>query len=216
MPYFRIHNSELIINNFKSTPASYLFRSKESKKFRLLRLLRSGGQGFTLIELLVVLAVIGILATIVLANYNNFGQKQAVKNAAAELKSNLRKYQTLAISGQKNPTQVAIGSGCNSSSETMQYYQVEFDLTNNKYRSVLHCTTANVDLPWVNLPSGVSISFDPGWLFPQVINFKPIDEGVELTCNGAPADLVYLELANSAVTYRVYVTNTGEINDHKQ
>src|SRR3972149_9513129 len=83
--------------------------------------------GFTLIELLVVLAVIGILATVVLANYNNFGQKQAVTNAAGELKSDLRKYQTLAISGQKNP--VPASPNCydptDPSLHPMDYYSVK-------------------------------------------------------------------------------------------
>src|SRR3990167_302345 len=86
----------------------------------------SSNGGFTLIELLVVLVVIGILATVVLANYNNFGKNQQVKNAAAELKSNLRKYQTLAISGQKNPdpTNPLCYDAADPTAHTMEFYFV--------------------------------------------------------------------------------------------
>lgn len=58
--------------------------------------------GFTLIELLIVIAVISILATIGVPVFTTFNKNQTLKNAASELKSNLRFAQNKAVSGDKS------------------------------------------------------------------------------------------------------------------
>ena len=163
-------------------------------------------RGFTLIELLVVMAIIGILSTIVLANYNNFGARQEVKNAAAELKSNLRKYQTYALAGQKNPNQTGT---CTSLS--MRYYYMEIDSTStpNRYRAVLDCTSATDPLPWVALQKDFSISVVSCINFE--LQFLPTNQGVVLTCDGNSAGQINFKVVKGTIFSDVYVTSSGEI-----
>jgi len=59
-------------------------------------------KGFTLVELLISVAIIAILSTIGVASFNNYSGREAAKNAAFELQSELRKYQNYMISGQQN------------------------------------------------------------------------------------------------------------------
>lgn len=57
--------------------------------------------GFSLIELLVVIGLFGLAASLVTASYLGFEKGQRVKNAAAQLKSDLRLVQNKALSGDK-------------------------------------------------------------------------------------------------------------------
>ncbi len=181
-----------------------------------------GKKGFTLVELIVVLAVIGILATIMLANYNDFGARQEVRNAAEELKSNLRKYQTFAISGQKNPTNLPDGSGCNDDTRTLDNYSVVVDdtVTPIRYRAVLNCVDNNttpptplpaVELPWVDLPEDFAVSTSCAVVSDLTIIFNPINEGVELRCVATSQTNAHISIVGDAI-YQVNINDTGEIN----
>lgn len=197
-------------------------------------------KGFTLIELLIVVAIIGILSTVVLANYNNFGARQSVKNAAAQLKSELRKYQNFAISGQKRPDPNNTTCTSTSPERKLDYYWILS--SPSVYRAIITCSTdtnvpSNVLLsdtfPWsgniivsaIGYEDSGSVSSCPGLQVIQV-RFMSTNQGVSLLCGFFGAidvsdlggDRVYFELTNSdnSVTYRVFVTYTGEIYDERQ
>ena len=184
-------------------------------------------QGFTLIELLIVVAIIGILSTIVLANYNSFGTRQEVKNAAGKLKSELRKYQNFAISGQKTPN--PSDTDCQDTG-ILQYYAIALNST--EFRAYLLCDPAPaLDLvPDHNYPWSGSVVVEnfgytgsvSGSCSGIVIFFKPVNENIDLWCGigSVPpgADRVFIQLkdSNSTTRYRVYVTLAGEIYDERQ
>lgn len=58
--------------------------------------------GYTLIELLIVIAIFGITISIVTASYLTFERNQRFKNAALQLKSDLRYTQNKALTGDKS------------------------------------------------------------------------------------------------------------------
>ncbi|MEX0621599.1 MAG: prepilin-type N-terminal cleavage/methylation domain-containing protein [Candidatus Woykebacteria bacterium] len=186
------------------------------------------GKGFTLIELLIVIALIGILATVILANYNSFGARQEVKNAAEELKSELRKYQTFAISGQKNPTQSV---GCLSS--TLDSYSIIIDSTPH-INVDLNCTDPNSvvpitnEFPWPSTSQvtvsevGIYNASVPSFTSCASVNivFRPTNQGVTLECSGVPTtEDIYLRVVSptaSGLIYNLIVTSAGEIYVQKQ
>ena len=190
-------------------------RKTQSQKFKVQR-------GVTLIELLVVMAIIGILATIMLANYSNFGARQEVRNAAAELKSNLRKYQTFALASQKNPDQ----SGT-CTAKSLDSYSIRIEPGGSPpYNVDVNCPPSQIDLsdnyPWSGNFTVVVGHFDPVTSTHTScgsikIVFKPLNYGLDLECpDGTPVpsgESAYITLSNSAATYRVYVTSSGEIYD---
>lgn len=153
--------------------------------------------GFTLIELLIVTALIGILSTIVLANYNSFGGRQKVRDAAENFKSDLRKYQNFAISGQKNPIQ---NGAC--AAETLQFYRVV--VNSGGYDVTAVCTGGvTISLPSVAVPAGVVIG--PGC---GEIRFLPLNQGTEVCTPLASSNTFSF---GGDANYDVIVNDSGEI-----
>lgn len=66
------------------------------KKERLL-------SGFSLIELMVVVSLFGIAASLITASYLTFERNQRLKNAASQIKSDIRLVQNKASAGDKGP-----------------------------------------------------------------------------------------------------------------
>jgi type IV pilus assembly protein PilA len=205
-----------------------LFARLTSNRLNVPRFFQKSKKGFTLVELLVVLAVIGVLATILLANYNNFGARQEVRNAAAELKTNLRKYQTFAISGQKNPTNLTAGLGCNSHDRQLDHYEIVVS-SPSTYNVNIVCHEVNpphavttepvtANVPWgPNVPiaavGAAGADCAPGGTV--TIRFLPINEGVEfLSCFGAVDNVSITVGQAGGDTSVVTVTNTGQIDDN--
>ena len=196
-----------------------LFARSNSNKLVLPHPFSGGKKGFTLIELLVVLAIIGILATIILANYNDFGARQEVRNAAAELKTNLRKYQIFAISGQKNP--LPSNPACDNDTRQLDYYQITASTTT--YNVDIFCDNTATSVPVVDqIPWGhevpiESVGRDNGISCGDItIRFLPIDQGVELLSSGcgAVANSVYINVGQTGGDIStVTLTRAGEISD---
>jgi prepilin-type N-terminal cleavage/methylation domain-containing protein len=187
--------------------------------------------GFTLVELLIVIAIIGILSTVLLANYNSFGRRQEVKNTAAELKSELRKYQNFAISGHKNPDQ---SSTCDDTT-TLESYSIAIDPSAvnppDRYNVDVNCTPTLIDLvdgyPWsdninlVELRHLDSAGADVGACISVKILFYPVNQGADIECpigttlNNTHAVVIRLSNTDSSATYDVIVSGSGEINDER-
>jgi len=220
MPTPKTANSELRIKNFPLKNSIF----KRSSKI-------AGKEGFTLIELLIVVAIIGILSTIVLANYNSFGTRQQVKNAAGQLKSELRKYQNLAISGQKDPDQSGDCTATPPPDNTLRFYAVVVDPSSpTPYSVFLDCTLVpkilTDDPPWSEniVLAGVG-HYDGTSYSPQTsvdIEFRPLNADVNLESpDGTSVPVgssVYIRLTNNdnSTTYNVFVTSSGEIYDERQ
>src|SRR4030042_7061691 len=173
-----------------------------------------GLRGFTLVELLVVLAIISILTFITLGSFNNFQRNQEVRNAAEKLKSDLRKYQNLATSGQKNPTNLPFNSGCNppvtnpgDQAFTMINYTVRVNLTAapRQYQAEITCgdpvAPTVVRLPLVQLPDGYNYNSTCGGN--PILIFLPLSRQVSTPCN--------IRINRGTSTYTVHVTQAGSI-----
>ncbi len=154
-------------------------------------------KGFTLIELLVVTALIGILSTIVLANYNSFGGRQQVRDAAEHFKSDLRKYQNFAISGQKNPDQ----SGTSCIGE-LQSYEVNVNAAGDGYTVDINCGgNPPSEISSVTLPTGISASVG-------CVRFFPLNGGTDLCGVASPVTISF----TGDAAYDVIVRDSGEIS----
>jgi prepilin-type N-terminal cleavage/methylation domain-containing protein len=208
-------------------------------------------KGFTLIELLIVLAIMSILALISLVSYENAGARAELKNAAVTLKTDLRKLQNQAISGQKNPNADPVPGHCladSAADNTLGVYLVftagglydtwvgDDDFTGPANRSQCWVYINNSAInryPWEGTDVEITgIGSSAGPCFHVIIKFLPLNNGVNLNCDGpwdfdgntgnlpAGVDRVYMELQHTAsgdpLTYRVYVTNGGQIYDERQ
>lgn len=107
-------------------------------------------KGFTLIELLVVIAIIGTLVAVLLPQLSNFNRGQTLKNAAADLQSNIRKTQNNASSGLN----------CNSNfKDTASGWKIDFVQGGASYNVSAICSGGNVGISTAQpFPSGITIS----------------------------------------------------------
>ncbi|MFH0937297.1 MAG: type II secretion system protein [Candidatus Daviesbacteria bacterium] len=99
--------------------------------------------GFTLIELMVTISILGVLMVIVLPRIGSYQSQQTLKDAAAQLQTNLRRAQNNAASGVK----------CSDSPATNWILEV---VDETKYQMKPTCSSpVTTPLP---LPSNVTIS----------------------------------------------------------
>lgn len=146
-----------------------------------------GKKGFTLIELLLAVSFIGILTAIGLASYNNYNQTQILKQAASDLKSNLRLAQNRAIAGEK-PT------GCG----VLDGYQVSFTAANYTVQALCSGSPLGT-VSTFNLPAGVSLTSPP-----SPVLFKVLGLGTNIPS-------FTITLSGFGKTESVIITPTGEI-----
>ena len=185
-------------------------------------------EGFTLIELLIVVAITGVLSTVILANFNSFGARQAVRNGAEELKTELRKYQTFAIAGHKNPDQSGDCTAVPPPDLTLNFYAVVIGtdpFLPAPYLIFLDCTSVNKELtrnaPWSDKVVLAEVGHYDGTTFNSQssidIEFLPLNRGLNLESpDGTPVpsgSSVYIRLTNNnnSATFNIFVTRSGEI-----
>jgi len=185
-------------------------------------------KGFTLIELLVVLAIMGILSVLSLASFQGSGRRQDVKNAASQLKTELRKYQNFAISGQKVPDPDPSNQAC--ANEILSGYQIIIDTSVSPatYEARILCDNGTIfatlatSVPWSSDVEITEVGRDTATTCTNdiVIGFLPVNDGVVLLCN-APAlvpfdENVYIRVSKpGGGAYKVFVTYGGEIVEQK-
>lgn len=145
--------------------------------------------GFTLIELLITISIIGILFSFGVVKYGQFNRRQALIQAAQELKSNLHLAQGKALAGEKP-------AGCGAT--PLSGHKLKF-VDSRNYKIVAACG-AEVDVK-TGLTLGPNITKVSG---PSSILFKVLAQGVE---GAGTITLRFAGVGDETVT----VTETGEI-----
>lgn len=197
-------------------------------------------RAFSLIELLIVVAIFGLTVTLVTAAFITFDRNQKLRNAALQLKSDLRQVQNKALSGDKGS-----GSGsetCVSTSTLGGWYiRISTDPTggaSGKYTLAGDCRTGATDSSFATktifLPGGVTVSATSlGAITNADIFFRPLSSGVSFH-NGdlvppffdSAGNLVNQVGAGNALTitltsavggdtYQVVILPSGEVNESK-
>jgi type II secretory pathway pseudopilin PulG len=111
-----------------------------------------------MIELLVAMTILLLLSAAIIARFQTFDNKQVVKQAAATLKTNLRKAQNASVSGKKP------ASGCS------QFLGFAVTFTANDYTIGASCTEGLAGtLDVITLPVGVT--FQP---IPATVLFRSL------------------------------------------
>jgi prepilin-type N-terminal cleavage/methylation domain-containing protein len=125
---------------------------------------RAYTRGFTFVEIIVVLAIVGIMSTVIIAQYRNFESSTILRNLAYDVALTIREAQVLAISTSNiNSGNTYAGGGQNS-------YGVHFDLGVNVDRYKLF-----VDIDGNNTYSGAS----------ELVKEVTINNGAKLETIGA-------------------------------
>ncbi len=147
----------LIVHGLRFT----VHRSKKTVNCQLLTVnCRQRRQGFGLIEFLIVIAIFGLSVSLITASFLTFERNQRVKNAARQLKSDLRLAQNKASSGDKG-----IGTGllCLSTvtPETLVGWYVNMTAGSSSYTIAGDCLKSTGETSFgsktINLPRGVKL-----------------------------------------------------------
>ncbi len=152
-------------------------------------------KGFTLLEVIVAVSIALVITGFVIANYNNYNDRQQLRQAALTLKNNLRFAQNKSASGEKPK---------NSPCEQLIGWRVTFAAAS--YSMQAHCTDGlaqgDGDVTTFSLPNDVS--FSP---VPQPITFRVLARG---TTNSSAVDII---TTNQSYRYRISVSPGGDIQD---
>lgn len=151
-------------------------------------------RGFTLIELVVVIALILMIFIGAIANYNEYGDKERVRQAALTFKGDVRLALTKATSALKP-------AGC----AVLTSYELVFPNTCDTacYEITAVCSTSRGEAVRVTLPNGVH-----GTSTNSPINFLPLTNGTDLT-----DDATITFTGVSSYTATVSITKSGSISE---
>jgi len=128
-------------------------------------------KGFTLIELLVVVSIIGILATIIIADYNSEIRRNRVRVAGETLYGELQYMKTMVSSGNADSiTGTLYCWGVHLSESKIEKLYVNYiDGVGCDYNSL------SVDKE-ISFGSGISVSFDEGFSGGYVFFMPPFSD----------------------------------------
>lgn len=148
--------------------------------------------GFTLVEIIVSISIAMIIMGSVIVNYNEYNNRQTLKQAALTLKNNLRFAQSKAQSGEKPESNCTELTG----------WTVTFVGSGYAYQAQCIPQGLHANSTSVTLPSGVI--FSP---VPAAFTFNVLSRGTSLANTRA------LMLAGFNKTYRLEVSPGGDISD---
>lgn len=186
-------------------------------------------RGFSFVELLVVISIMGVLISITTASYSNFRESTILKNAALQLKSDLRFVQNKALAGDKSTT------NCTIPGRTLVGWYLEINNNASSYTLNGICKdNLNVEQPESTVyktlffPSGVTTSISAGNVR---ILFQPLVREATIhrvsappyfyNTSGAKPNQISINtafaitLSSSSGSYEVTVQPTGEISEKK-
>lgn len=194
--------------------------------------------GFSLIELIIVISLFAITTILVTISYISFEGNQRLKNAALQIKSDLRQAQINAQSGDK-------GAGDCSAENSLAGWYMKASVSDSYYTIALDCLSGVSDenpfsLTTYNLPEGVTISnINNGADVPYAsIFYKPLDYGASFHDSSATTNppvgsnidffsetgsLQYLlggtelviTLSSTDGTYKVKINSSGQVSESK-
>jgi len=149
-------------------------------------------RGYTLIELIVTMGIILVVIGLIVVNYNNFNDNQRVRQAASDVKSNLRYAQTKALSAEKP------GVGCTR----LIGYEVSFAATS--YQIQPRCTEGLAGSPvTVSLLPGLTVTAAPA----VPLTFLVLSRGIDISSS------VTITIFGVNRSYQLRVSPSGDIND---
>jgi len=169
----------------------------------------SGGAGFTLVELLVVIFIMGLLGSMVLANFRQGERIYSLSGATRKLVSDLRRIQNLSMSGVKSETEdIVYGYGIYLKKDGSTY-TIFMDKNNNKTFQ----PSDDLSKETVVLPRGIKIS-----------TITPVSSGLDIfflppapatylngSANPGQSATVTLEVEGTSLKEMVTVTSAGLI-----
>lgn len=164
---------------------------------------------FTLIELLVVTSIMGILFSLGFAQYQNFNRIQILKQAALNLKNDLRDVQNRALSGEKDCGVNICGGpilGCGndpSGEKPLNNWNVTFTSSPPSYVIAGDCGGTSFSPKTVTLPNILTLTPPSS----NPIKFKPTTGGID---NPVTQTIC---IGGFNKIYRLKVTISGDIED---
>jgi len=132
-------------------------------------------KGFTLIEVIVVIAVIGLIVTLVFANYRSGTRSSNLQAAAQGLVTDIRTAQNMAMSSSKYEDEVPCGYGIHFMSNNSYFLFRDIDgdrqcSTNNKrYNPELGEEIGRV----INLPADIDLKTESAFLRNDIFFMPP-------------------------------------------
>jgi general secretion pathway protein G len=139
-------------------------------------------KGFTLIELLIVVAIIGVLATLLMANF--VGVRQRARDA--QRKSDVRQIQSaLELYRSDNSTYPTVGAG-NGNFPTSCGTGVSLESTDGKttYMKIIPCDPSGTSVSYAYSGGGVSYSLIACL---ENASDSQADNPINAACSGKPA-----------------------------
>lgn len=157
-------------------------------------------------EIIVMVAMIGILTTVVIANYNGSQQRQGVIYTAHQVEQDLRKIQALSLAGKRDDSNSATERPCSfgiqlkndDASENFYLMFRELPTCNKKYSSA-ETGDATIEGGKIYLSSGVIIG--------RITRFD-VDGNILVDSNGEGADTTTID-----ITYGVPFADLSFDND---
>lgn len=198
--------------------------------------------GFSLIEMLIVLSILGMAATLVSTSYRSFEKRQRVKEAALEMKNQIRAVQNKALSGDKGIPGEIEGFCNTQKGEILLGWYLSVSKNEPSYEIWGDCLKSSGETKFgkktINLPDEVKIEEITYKLSPAEskqsanILYRPLEHDVRffetstppfinpstgkfisLFGNSENQESVVVKVSGSNSAWEVTVRPTGEVNE---